>query len=275
MEITISGIQDLDLLQTFICGQCFRWIPEADGSFSGVAGGRSVNVSLSGGRLIIEATSNDAGAGDAAFWRNYFDLDTDYGALKERLGGDAVLKKAIEYGGGRCILRQDLFECIISFIISANNNITRISGIIERLSDMFGEATGGGRRAFPSLPRLYGVTAAELAPLRAGYRAGYIEKTVKLLADGEVSLEKIRSLPFYEARREIMRLPGVGPKVADCARLFGDGRLMAFPADVWVGRVMAEMYGGAKGDAARMGRERFGELAGLAQQYLFYWRRNA
>ncbi|MBP3268420.1 MAG: DNA-3-methyladenine glycosylase 2 family protein, partial [Ruminococcus sp.] len=187
------------------------------------------------------------------------DLDTDYGELKRRFSEDAVLSKACAFAGGIRLLRQDSWETLSSFIISQNNNIPRIKGIISRLCEHYG--------GYPSVEQLKGETPDSLAFLRAGFRAKYIVDAVEKLTDGEVSVERAKTLPTDEARAELMKIKGVGPKVADCAMLFGMYRLDAFPKDVWVKRVMAKYYPDGLPDCIS-GAE------GIAQQYLFHYIRN-
>lgn len=251
-----------DIRQTFLCGQCFRWKETENGDFSGIAGGKRYVVSQTKDGVTVRGVSND----DVPFLRNYFDLETDYGAIKRRFSADKTLKAAIECSGGIRILRQEPFETLISFIISQNNNIPRISGIIDRLCGSFGEKIGGGF-AFPTAERLRGIEPEDLAPLRAGFRAKYIADAVRRVNSGEVDFDEIDALPLDEAREVLKRIVGVGDKVADCVLLFAFHKLGAFPKDVWVKRVMAEYYPGGLPDCTK-------GLEGIAQQYLFNYVRN-
>ena len=305
MSYSIDGIRDLDLTHTFECGQCFRWEKQEDGSFTGAAMGRIVNMRIdedaentetcgSGktcahtGRLTItpctETEYNE-------IWRPYLDLDRDYSQIKKTLSqNDDTMKKACEYGYGIRILRQDLWETIISFIISQNNNIPRIKGCIERLCDNFGEQIpdpSGGfcryqpeervdcidcysetvRYDIPAPEKLAGLTVEDLAPVRLGYRAKYIIETAETVCE--------KGLPG--GFDELSELCGVGPKVASCIALFGMQDYASFPIDVWVMKVMHELYGlpeGNKKAMAQYAAEHFGELGGFAQQYLFYYMRD-
>ena len=266
-------IKSFDPEAIFTCGQCFRWHMESDGSFTGVANGRVLNVKRCGEEVTFNGCS---GADFEKTWRKYFDLDRDYEKIKYDLSQNAALKSAVEYGGGIRILRQEFFETLLSFIISANNNIPRIQGIIEKMSRLWGEKIcfcGKEYYTFPKPAALSGICAGDLAPLRAGYRASYIEKTVKSYADGEVVFEELCRMPTDKARRSLMSLCGVGPKVADCILLFSLGRFDVFPTDVWVKRVMRELFGCEEKNACAAGQKMFGENAGIAQQYLFYERR--
>lgn len=271
--IKLRSPMHFDPVQVFTCGQCFRWYMCEDGSFTGVAFGKVLNVLKQDSDIYLKnCTKEDF----LTVWKDYFDLDRDYGKITNALSHDKTLKTAASYGSGIRILRQDFFEALISFIISANNNIPRIQGIIGRLCRIYGKSVsynGETFYSFPSPDSLKGVTEEALAPLRSGYRAKYIVNAVKSFLNGEIDTEKIKHLSVSDARRELCKISGVGPKVADCILLFSFGRFDAFPTDVWVKRVMNELYGCEEKDAAKTGFHLFGESAGIAQQYLFYWRR--
>lgn len=268
--IIIKNAEDFDPGKTFGCGQCFRWFPQG-GGYRGIAGGRMINVLKTGNDILLEGAK---GEDDEGFWRSYFDMDRDYSKILKFLSKDPLLSEAAEFGRGIRILKQDFFECVISFIISANNNIPRIQGIIEKLCRMFGKKIKGDFYAFPSPSDMYGITENDLAPLRCGYRAGYLVRAVKAIASGEVDEVYIASLSYDKAKKELCKISGVGPKVADCILLFSLHRFDAFPADVWVKRVMHEIYGCDESDAGALGRKLYGDYAGIAQQYLYYWRRS-
>ena len=216
----------------------------------------------------------------------YFDLKRDYEKIKSQLENiDEYLKTSIEYGKGIRILNQDLWETIISFIISANNNIPRIKGIIERISQKYGnEIEWNGKKyyTFPTPEQLKDVTVQEFRNLGLGFRDIRLYETTQMILNKEVDLEKLRKNPnTQEVRNELLKLSGVGPKVADCILLFSDlKRFDVFPIDVWVRRVMNDLYiresdesKVSKTKIEKLAEEKFGDLKGLAQQYLFYWRR--
>ncbi len=249
-----------DARRTLFCGQAFRW-RECDGGFCGIASGRYARLEICGGGFKLCGINES----DIPFWRNYFDLDTDYTALIERFSADEHLKTACRENHGIRILRQEPFETLISFIISQNNNIKRITGIIERLCEAFGEKTERGF-LFPARQRMYGVTQEGLAPLRAGFRAKYIEDAMKKLQSGEVNLDAIYNMPLDTARAELKKIKGVGDKVADCVLLFGYYKTSAFPRDVWIKRVESKLYPGGLPECIR-GAE------GIAQQFLFDYAR--
>ena len=272
-SIEILCVGYFDPKQIFTCGQCFRWYEQPDGSFTGIAHGKVLNVAKKGENVILNnCTEEDY----INIWKNYFDLERDYGKIKRSLSNDKILKTAVSYGSGIRILRQDFFEALISFIISANNNIPRIQGIINRFSELFGERIIYNGKTFYSFPKpeaLRGIDESELAPIRCGYRAKYIVNTVNSFLNGEIDPESIAKMHVLEAQKALCKVSGVGPKVADCILLFSFGRFDAFPTDVWVKRVMNELYGCEEKDARSTGYRIFGENAGIAQQYLFYWRR--
>lgn len=281
-RIVLDEVKDFNLEHIFDCGQCFRWNAEDDGSYTGVAGGRAVNVALSGKSLVIDNTTADD---FEEFWRDYFDMDTDYGKIKDALRAqDPVIGKAIDEGEGIRLLDQEIWETIVSFIISANNNIPRIKGCIESLCENFGEKIGRyrgkTRYAFPTAQKLASLTTDDLVPCRLGYRAKYIINTAKMytkLDDKYFEELKGEDVSYEDAFKKISQLQGVGPKVANCILLFSLKKRDAFPIDVWMKKVMNHLYGFEEEDVKGMEKfasETFGDVAGIAQQYLFYYMRN-
>lgn len=251
-----------DIKQTFLCGQCFRWKELENGAFSGIAYGRRLTLTQSENGISVSGITEN----ELPLWRRYFDLDTDYSAYIKRFSADKTLREACRRSSGIRILRQEPFETLISFIISQNNNIPRISGIIDRLCESFGEEIDGGF-AFPTAKRLAGITPEDLSPLRAGFRARYIADAVEKVNSGAVDFAEIGALPLDKARERLKQIVGVGDKVADCVLLFAFHKLDAFPKDVWVKRLMSEFYPGGLPDCVK-GAE------GVAQQYLFDYVRN-
>ena len=262
-QIVISDVRDLDLEQALDCGQSFRWEKQDDGSFSGVAFDKYVNISLDGTDMIIKNAVED----DRELWFDYFDLALDYGKIREDISGiHPVLKEAAKYAPGIRILRQEPYEALCTFIISQNNNIKRIKGIVGRLCENFGDEIEDGIYGFPSAERLAELTPDDLAPLRAGFRNRYIIDSAKKVASGEVDLELCKTADYETSRAELMKITGVGVKVADCTLLFGMHRVEAFPIDVWMKRAMEKLFPG-------MTAAEFGEYAGIAQQYIFHYSR--
>lgn len=262
-SIVIDGVKDLDLAQTLDCGQSFRWTEREDGSFEGIAFGKCVTVRLEKNTLYIE---NADKADFENIWYDYFDLSLDYGKIREEISKThPVLCEAAKYAPGIRILRQEPYEALCTFIISQNNNIKRIKGIVQRLCESFGEKIDGGY-AFPTAEKMSLLSPDDLAPLRAGFRNRYLVDAAKKVASGEVDLEKCRKCDYDEARAELMKITGVGVKVADCTLLFGLHRIEAFPVDVWMKRAMEKLFPNMKPDD-------FGEYAGIAQQYIFHYSR--
>lgn len=262
--ICIDNVTDLDLKQTLDCGQSFRWTENADGSFDGIAFGKKVRVRLDGERLYIE---NSNKADFESIWKDYFDLELDYGKIREEISEiHPVLKEAAKYAPGIRILRQEPYEALCTFIISQNNNIKRIKGIVQRLCENFGEEIYPGDFAFPTPQKMAELSADDLAPLRAGFRNRYLIDAAQKVYSGEVDLESCRTLDYEQARKELMKITGVGVKVADCTLLFGLHRIEAFPVDVWMKRAMEKLF-------PDMMPSDFGDCAGIAQQYIFHYSR--
>lgn len=265
----IRGFSDFNLKHTFDCGQCFRF-DETEVGYEGVALGSYLLVRNTGKEISLYPCSEQD---FEAKWKNYFDLDRDYACLFS--GADKVLSEGLRCAEGLRILNQPCFETLISFIISANNNVKRIRGIIRRLCEKYGEPFRFEGRTFYNFPSP-GVLAAlhpkDLADTGAGYRAPYIIKTSKIISEG-FDLESLRQKPYADAKKALMNLPGVGPKVADCVLLFSLGHSCAFPADVWIKRVLLQQYGfkGNDKQTAAFAIDKFGKHAGIAQQYLFFW----
>jgi N-glycosylase/DNA lyase len=262
-EIEISEVSDFNIKRIFECGQCFRWNSEDGEAYAGVALGRAARVRSEGGRVYI--TGDISGFEDV--WREYFDLDFDYGQARRALAIDDYMREAAEFGAGIRILRQDKWEALCSFIISQCNNIPRIKKIVETLCLKFGdgfELDGRTYHAFPPPERVAALSERDLAPLRCGYRAPYILGAARAVAGGELDLEALARGDPAEASRALKTLRGVGDKVACCVALFGLHMLDVFPVDTWMKKVIRGRYGGKLDPAV------FGGYAGLAQQYMFY-----
>ena len=284
MEYRIKS-DTFELADIFECGQCFRWNKEENGSYTGVFHKNVLNVDKKDDEVIFKGICE---GNIEKICTDYFDLNRDYSKIKEELSKiDDNLKTSVEYGKGIRILNQDLWETIISFIISANNNIPRIKGIIERLSKKYGkeiEWNDTKYYTFPTAKDLKDVTVQEYRELGLGFRDIRLYETTHMILDKKVDLEEMKNNPnTMEVREKLLSLSGVGPKVADCILLFSDlKRFEVFPIDVWVRRVMNDLYihnedetKVNKKQIEKIAQEKFGDLAGLAQQYLFYWRREA
>lgn len=261
--VAVRGLEDFSLNDTLTCGQCFRWRNIGKGTFQGVAFGRPLTISQdSTGSIIFHGISEEE---FLSMWREYFDLDFDYGAAKRKISEhSSVLKDACTFAPGIRILRQEPFEALCSFILSQNNNIPRIEGIVRRLCECFGEEIGEGQWSFPNVERLSLLSEDDLAPIRCGFRAKYLLDAARKVARGEIDLAEIDKLPLDEARNALMQIHGVGPKVADCTLLYGLHRLDAFPQDVWIKRAVEVFF--PEGFPSVLE-----PIAGLAQQYLFHY----
>ncbi len=277
-RIILKDMEDFEPKDIFECGQAFRWTKEEDSSYTTVAYGRVLNVKKEGRDIVFEPCNlKDF----QEVWYSYFDLGTDYGKIKKDLSKDPILKKATEYGQGIRILNQEPFETIISFIISANNQIPRIKKSVEIIAreygDLIGEFKGKKYYSFPGPDKLSKVSVEEIREkARVGFRDKRIIATSEMVANGEIDLDKIFDLSKDEGKEELKRLPGVGPKVADCCLLFAFKKGDAFPVDTWVKRVMEYFYLKEETSLPKIGKkgaELFGDLAGYAQQYLFYYAR--
>lgn len=276
-DIIVKDFKHFDPVHTFECGQCFRWKRTGDNTWFGVVKDLAVNLEWDGKNLIFHDTMEED---FLRIWYPYFDLDRDYGEIKSRLQkDDPVMKEAIAFGHGIRLLRQEFQETVISFLISQNNGIPRIRKIIESLAQHFGEPINCGIpdiKTFPTCKRLAGTSLDELKIIRAGYRDKYIQKAAQQICSGEVNMDILKNGDITQSRAEMKKLFGVGDKVADCVLLFSGIRYDIFPVDRWVRRVMAELYLGHEAsneEVNAFAAEKFGALAGFAQQYLFYYAR--
>ena len=266
--VRVEGAEPFDLAQTLDCGQCFRFAPTGDGGWFGAAGGHAAGLRFEGESLVLEGAT---AAEFEGFWRDYLDLDRDYAAVRAAFARDPRLAPCVAFAPGIRVLRQPAFEALIAFIVSQNNNVPRIKGILARLCALFGEPLPGGARAFPVPERLAACSKEELAPLRSGWRAGYILDAARQVAAGTVDLQAVAVMPLADARRELTRIRGVGPKVAECVLLYGMGRLECFPMDVWMKRAMARLFPEETGKMPESAPAIFGPYAGIAQQYIFHY----
>lgn len=284
-EYKIENIKSFELADIFDCGQCFRWNKQEDGSYTGIFRKNVINVQKQKNTIIFKGICDGE---IKEIVEDYFDLKRNYEEIKNKLSQiDENVKTSIEYGQGIRILNQDLWEMIISYIISANNNIPRIKGIIERLSKTYGqeiEWNGEKYYTFPTPEELKDVTVEDYRKLGTGFRDIRLYQTVHMILDKKVNLEEMQNNSnTLEVREQLLTLSGVGPKVADCILLFSTlKRFEVFPIDVWVRRVMNELYiknedetKVNKKEIEKLAHAKFGNLAGIAQQYLFYWKREA
>lgn len=289
-SVIIKGVKNFNIKQILECGQCFRWQRVTDTDYIVVSNRRVIEIIQEDDEVIIHNTNmNDF----KNIWENYFDLNTEYGPLKEELSNDELLKQAIEFGYGIRLLNQDPFEMVISFIISARNSIPSIMKTIKKISEKFGdkiEYKGEIYYAFPTPEQLKNATLEDIQETGASFRSKYIIDTIyninmalEAKKSGNLTdelkrydLDYIMSLPTDECHVALQAFKGVGAKVADCIMLFSMGKKSAFPVDVWIKRAMIHFYVAPDVSLNKIrvfGREKFGELSGLAQQYLFYYAR--
>ncbi len=272
MEKIIIQNTDFNLDDTFDCGQCFRW-EKIGASYIGVAGGRCARLTEDSDKIAIETTKDDFDS----FWKYYLDLERDYGQIKKAVSVNGFMKDAVAYGGGIRILKQEFFETLTSFIISQRSSIPKIKSTVKKLCEKYGdelEFDGEKYYSFPTAERLADLKEEDFRALGTGYRAPYLLKAARQVADGEITEEELISLPTPEARKKLMTMYGVGDKVCDCVMLFSLGKYDLFPSDVWIKRVMREQFGSDEKNAKAEGERIFGANSGFAQQYLFYYRRN-
>lgn len=256
-----------DAAATLLGGQCFRWIRQGD-RLCGTASGRYVEMKQDQGRLTVFGAEKDEAE---RVWRVYLDLERDYDDIRRQvIALEPRLEPCAAFAGGIHILAQEPWEALCAFVVSQNNNIPRIRGIVSQLCMRWGAPAIRGeqaaeeslRYAFPTPDALASATEAELRACGCGYRAPYLKALAQMAASGGVDFEAIRKAPIGEARERLRRLKGVGPKVAECALLYGFGRLECFPVDVWIRRALDSVLSGGTSLSDS-------PIAGVAQQYVF------
>jgi N-glycosylase/DNA lyase len=285
-KLVVSDCECFDIKNTLECGQCFRFT-----KITGDANQSAYRVVAKDKLLFITQTGDivtmyPIAAQEVSLWTAYFDLNRDYSVIKECISADLVIKSAWENCDGIRILRQDPWEALISFIISQNNNIPRIKGIVETLAQRFGNLIGPPDEkadnlkaySFPAPQRLAAVSLNELLDCKVGFRAKYILNAATRVANGDLCLESLGHMDIDEARGQLMTIYGVGGKIADCVLLFAYGKTEVFPTDVWIKRIVAQrFFNGAKltdKDIQNFAANKFGKHAGFAQQYLYAYARN-
>jgi N-glycosylase/DNA lyase len=290
--IVIEEVKNFKLKHIFECGQIFRFEEIAEGHYIVIAFGKLIEVKEEGTNIIIyNATEEEVNE----IWIKYFDLDRDYSEIKQELSKDPLLKQSIEFGYGVRVLNQDPFEMLISFIISARNNIPSIKKTVNKISNKWGKEIIYKEKtyyAFPSINEIKDATLEEIQETGASFRSKYILDTIKnvyasdkVMDDSNLdkknsylkyNLDYIKNLKDDECHEALQEFKGVGAKVADCIMLFSMGKTSAFPVDVWVKRAMIHFYGAENSSLNKIrifGRNEFGKLSGFAQQYLFYYAR--
>ena len=277
-SVILEEIENFDAKAIFNCGQAFRWYEESDGSFTTVHLGRVLNVLNEKDRVIFKGTNLKE---FDEIWTDYFDLNTDYKEIRKVLSNNEILPKAMEYGEGIRILNQNHFEMLISFIISANNMIPRIKKSIEVISMRYGkficEDENRKYYSFPTVEELSRATVEDLREFaKVGFRDKRIFDTVNMILNEKIDLDSFENLETDTLREELLKFSGVGNKVADCIMLFSYKRGEVFPVDIWIKRVMEELFIKEETPVKKIAKEAdkiFGKYAGYAQQYLFYYGR--
>ena len=267
MSVIINNLKDFSIEQIFDCGQCFRFDPDADGWISGIAYNKKISFRQTGDTLYIDNITADE---YETTWKYFLSLDVDYSAVKReiiaRFGNTPMINAAVNYGHGIRTLRQEPWEMVCSFIISANNNIPRIKRIVSDMARLYGAPIDGGH-AFPTPETLYNVGIDKLADLKMGWRAKYIIDAAERMLDGRLNLDEIAQCDTLTAMQKLQEVKGIGPKVAACIALMGLNKTDAFPIDVWIKRALDKYFPDGL-DIAELG-----EYAGIANQYLFYYER--
>ncbi len=259
----LTEVTEFSLKDTLDCGQAFRWQEKEPDIWHGVAFGKYLKIGIKGSEVTFYDTDKET---FESIWQDYFDLQRDYSSIISVLSQNEVLASAASFANGIRILRQEPWEALCSFIISQNNNIPRIKGIVERLCNNFGDEISDGFFSFPSVKQIASLTIDDLAVLKSGFRAKYILDAANKVANGEINLEELKNEDISKARQKLMTIYGVGEKVADCTLLFGLNKIEAFPKDVWIKKAMAKLFDGELPACAT-------EYAGIAQQYIFHFAR--
>ena len=279
-KYVLENPNSFNSIHIFECGQCFRWNKEEDNTYTGIFKNNVINVKEEKNKIIFSGVCENDIKNECI---RYFDLNQDYEDIKDKLSKiDKYLANSIKYGEGIRILNQDLWETLISFIISANNNIPRIKTIIERICKQYGKEIDFRNKkyyTFPTPEELSKASVEDFRKLGLGFRDVRVYETVQRTLNKEIDLEKLKNEKNVDIlKEELLKVPGVGPKVADCIMLFSLKKYQVFPVDVWVRRVISELYFENEEQKPKtiqeFAKKQYGELAGLAQQYLFYWRRD-
>lgn len=274
--VELRNVKNFELPHIFDCGQCFRWNRQEDGSYIGVAYGKVIEVQKIVNNVYIYNTSVDE---FHEIWEQYFDLKRDYSVVKESLSKDPLLNQAVNFGPGIRLLNQEPFEIILSFIISSNNRIPMIKKVIDNICRNWGEKIEYKDNVFftfPNIEALHQLSQQDFEKCSAGFRGKYLKETIEKIYSKKFDIQYALSSQDDVCHDELKKLSGVGPKVADCIMLFSMGKYSAFPVDVWVKKAMQYFYVApdvSLNNIRKFGREKFGDLSGFAQQYLFYYAR--
>jgi N-glycosylase/DNA lyase len=268
-KLFMQDFDSFDISQILECGQCFRFEKLGDMDYSLTAYNKRITVTQKNDTVIFGNMSENEFNN---IWKNYFDLNTDYSQIKKKITTDETIEKAISFASGIRLLNQEPFECLISFIISQNNRIPQIKKVIENISQRYGKDG-----FFPTREQLSCADLEGLRECKTGFRNKYIIDAVEKTDSS--ALERLKDMTAEEAKKELLKIKGVGEKVADCVLLFSLGKRDMFPVDVWVKRIMEYFYFDKQDTSVEkihsFAYEKWGELAGFAQQYLFYYARTS
>ncbi|MGL4731431.1 MAG: DNA-3-methyladenine glycosylase family protein [Clostridium sp.] len=274
--VVLKDVKNFELKDIFDCGQCFRWNKTKENTYIGVAYNRVIEVEKNGEDVIIHNSNLED---FNKIWCEYFDLSRDYTEIKNELRKDPILLESVEFGAGIRILKQEPFEILISFITSANNRIPMIKRAINNISKAYGNEIkykGETYYSFPTVDELKDVKLDEIENMGVGFRAKYIVDAIEKVYNNVYDLNEIKSLDDDDCHEGLKQFNGVGPKVADCIMLFSMQKYSSFPVDVWVKRAMQHFYLAPDVSLPKIrifARDKFKNLAGFAQQYLFYYAR--
>jgi N-glycosylase/DNA lyase len=276
-------VKDFNLDHTLSCGQVFRWHKHTDGFWYGFIDGelvkikqvfldrgdklRSNNRSKEQSLSLRNSTLEYASKASASKIKSYFNLSLDYRKVIKSFPKDKTLSMAIKKYWGLRVIKQDPIECLLTYVLSSQNNIPRINKMVNELSRRLGKKVkfeGKEYFAFPKLKAIDGCSKHHINACRMGFRDKYLDDAVKKISNGEVNLKKLSNMCCPVAREELLKIKGVGPKIADCVLLFGFNKYEAFPVDVWIERIMKKYYKGKDGSY-------FGVYAGIAQEYLYMY----
>ena len=275
--IAMMKFSNFDIGQILECGQCFRFEQLSDMHYTLVAFGKVLHIKQSADTVKFYYEGSTLGIAEfEAIWLPYFDLRRDYGAIISGITAkDPVMRLAVDFAPGIRILQQDPWEMLICFIVSANNRIPQIKQVVKNISAQYGTQIDGQNYAFPSVEQLLQAAEEDLRALKTGFRDKYIVDATRKAASGALDLNRDTPMSTDNLRKSLLSIKGVGEKVAHCILLFGYGRTDTFPVDTWVRKVMQQYYfNGEAASAAQihsLAQEKFGELSGFAQQYLFHY----
>ncbi len=273
-KILMTEFDSFNIEEILECGQCFRFDKIDNMHYIIVAHSKVLNIKQEDNKVIFYPCTK---ADFENIWINYFDLKTDYRKIKKQLENDDILKKAIEYAKGIRILNQEPFECLISFIISQNNRIPMIKQVIKNISERYG-VKDGDYYLFPDIDKFNKATTEELRLCKTGFRDKYILDAIDKISKNLINLENLYNMSSEDAKNELLKIKGVGTKVADCVLLFSLKKNDVFPTDVWIKRVMEYFYFDGQDTPIKQihsfAKEKWGDLSGYAQQYLFYYARS-